>query len=87
MLTEARAFDLPTQPQPGDRAEADARADLAAELADYFGKHPGPAGSVRYRIENLAGCQSSEHELELLVELVEYIIDLADWQRRNGRAA
>ena len=87
MLTEARAFDLPTQPQPGDHAEAAARADLAADLADYFAKHPGPAGSLRYRIENLAGCQNSEHELDLLVVLVEYIMDLADWQRRKGRAA
>lgn len=80
-------LDLPTHPQPGDRAEALARADLAAELADYFTRHPGPVGSVRYRIENLAGCQKSEHELELLVELVEHIMDLADWQRRKGRAA
>ena len=80
-------LDLPTQLQPGDRAEADLRLAHALELADYFTKHPGPAGSVRYRIENLSGAQRSERELDLLVELVEHIMELADWQRRKGRAA
>ena len=80
-------LDLPTQLQPGDRAEAIARAVRAAELADYFIKHPGPAGSVRYRIENLAGCQASERELDHLADLVEYIIELVEWQHRKGKAA
>jgi hypothetical protein len=76
-----------SQDQPGDRAEADLRHARAIELAEYLTKHPGPAGTVRYRIENLAGCQKSEHELDLLVDLVEHILDLAAWQRRKGRAA
>ena len=75
--------DLGTQEQPGDAAEALLRIDRATELAEYFLRQPGPAGSVRYRIENLSGCQASEHELDRLVEMVEYILDLVQFQQQQ----
>ena len=45
----------------------------AEELAAYFRKHPG--GSLRYRIENLSGCQSSEAALDRLIADVEKLLE------------
>ena len=49
-------------------------SDLALQLAAYMRKHPGPKGAVRYRIENLSGCQDSEAALDRLVEEVETLL-------------
>ena len=75
--------DLGSQEQPGDMEETLLRLDRATELAEYLIKHPGPVGSVRYRIENLSGCQASEAELDRLVEVVEYILDIDAFHKQQ----
>lgn len=75
-------FDLGSQPQPGDSEEEEARLVRATELAEYLIKHPGQ-GSVRYRVATLAGYRSSEHELDLLADLVEHLINLHHHQQRS----
>ena len=80
MSTTHPSDDLPTQDQPGDRKEADARDMFALELATYIRRYPAHHVPLHQRVRNLS-CVSGE-ELGRLVPEVEYFLGLGDWQRR-----
>jgi len=74
--------DLPTQDQPGDREEADARDDFAEALARYIRRYPARHLDLRTRVRTLSGLMS-EAEIDRLVPEVDFFLGLADWQRRQ----
>ena len=74
------AMHLPTQLQPGDREEADARDDFAEALARYITRYPARHIDLRTRVRNLSHCSGAE--LDRLVPAVDYFLSLLEWKRR-----